>query len=186
MSGGEGKGRECSSVRRVSLVTVLPLCPAGSLITLVMSEAIHVDLRMLRSFRVLRPLKLVSRVPSECGSLPAPPPSGQRAAAVRQCARAGCTCCMHRRPGASRSRADCTCTCDRASGGAAAGRGVLAPVSDRGLWPPLPGSTMTMFVENRIEVDFRMLRSFRVLRPLKLVSRVPSKSPRSVVGTRIV
>ncbi|KAF0292815.1 Voltage-dependent calcium channel type A subunit alpha-1 [Amphibalanus amphitrite] len=34
------------------------------LITLVMSEAIHVDLRMLRSFRVLRPLKLVSRVPS--------------------------------------------------------------------------------------------------------------------------
>lgn len=36
---------------------------------------------------------------------------------------------------------------------------------------------MTIFAEANVEVDLRMLRSFRVLRPLKLVSRIPSKSP---------
>ena len=35
---------------------------------------------------------------------------------------------------------------------------------------------MTIFAEANVEVDLRMLRSFRVLRPLKLVSRIPSKS----------
>lgn len=34
---------------------------------------------------------------------------------------------------------------------------------------------MTIFAEANVEVDLRMLRSFRVLRPLKLVSRIPSK-----------
>ncbi|XP_067640083.1 voltage-dependent calcium channel type A subunit alpha-1 isoform X5 [Eurosta solidaginis] len=33
---------------------------------------------------------------------------------------------------------------------------------------------MTIFAEANIDVDLRMLRSFRVLRPLKLVSRIPS------------
>lgn len=36
-------------------------------------------------------------------------------------------------------------------------------------------SSMTMFAEANVDVDLRMLRSFRVLRPLKLVSRIPSK-----------
>uniref|UniRef100_A0A1B0AMT3 Ion transport domain-containing protein n=1 Tax=Glossina palpalis gambiensis TaxID=67801 RepID=A0A1B0AMT3_9MUSC len=35
-------------------------------------------------------------------------------------------------------------------------------------------SAMTIFAEANIDVDLRMLRSFRVLRPLKLVSRIPS------------
>lgn len=35
--------------------------------------------------------------------------------------------------------------------------------------------SMTIFAEANVEVDLRMLRSFRVLRPLKLVSRIPSK-----------
>ncbi|XP_026470234.1 voltage-dependent calcium channel type A subunit alpha-1-like, partial [Ctenocephalides felis] len=35
--------------------------------------------------------------------------------------------------------------------------------------------SMTIFFESNVEVDLRMLRSFRVLRPLKLVSRIPSK-----------
>ncbi|KAI5699751.1 hypothetical protein M8J75_008102 [Diaphorina citri] len=37
--------------------------------------------------------------------------------------------------------------------------------------------SMTIFAESnvRVDVDLRMLRSFRVLRPLKLVSRIPSK-----------
>lgn len=34
---------------------------------------------------------------------------------------------------------------------------------------------MTIFAEANVDVDLRMLRSFRVLRPLKLVSRIPSK-----------
>ncbi|KAJ3619599.1 hypothetical protein MTP99_005267 [Tenebrio molitor] len=38
----------------------------------------------------------------------------------------------------------------------------------------LTGS-MTVFAEANVDVDLRMLRSFRVLRPLKLVSRIPSK-----------
>ncbi|XP_056643355.1 voltage-dependent calcium channel type A subunit alpha-1 isoform X22 [Diorhabda sublineata] len=37
----------------------------------------------------------------------------------------------------------------------------------------LTGS-MTVFAEANVDVDLRMLRSFRVLRPLKLVSRIPS------------
>lgn len=36
-------------------------------------------------------------------------------------------------------------------------------------------SSMTVFAEANVDVDLRMLRSFRVLRPLKLVSRIPSK-----------
>lgn len=36
-------------------------------------------------------------------------------------------------------------------------------------------SSMTIFAEANVDVDLRMLRSFRVLRPLKLVSRIPSK-----------
>lgn len=35
--------------------------------------------------------------------------------------------------------------------------------------------SLTVFAEANVEVDLRMLRSFRVLRPLKLVSRIPSK-----------
>lgn len=35
---------------------------------------------------------------------------------------------------------------------------------------------MTVFAEANVDVDLRMLRSFRVLRPLKLVSRIPSKA----------
>lgn len=35
--------------------------------------------------------------------------------------------------------------------------------------------SMTIFAEANVDVDLRMLRSFRVLRPLKLVSRIPSK-----------
>ncbi|KAL1138768.1 hypothetical protein AAG570_008830 [Ranatra chinensis] len=34
--------------------------------------------------------------------------------------------------------------------------------------------SMTIFAESNVDVDLRMLRSFRVLRPLKLVSRIPS------------
>ncbi|XP_061715728.1 voltage-dependent calcium channel type A subunit alpha-1 isoform X11 [Cydia pomonella] len=34
--------------------------------------------------------------------------------------------------------------------------------------------SMTIFAEYNVDVDLRMLRSFRVLRPLKLVSRIPS------------
>lgn len=41
----------------------------------------------------------------------------------------------------------------------------------------MPISVMTIFAEANIDVDLRMLRSFRVLRPLKLVSRIPSKTP---------
>lgn len=41
---------------------------------------------------------------------------------------------------------------------------------------PMPNSVMTIFAEANIDVDLRMLRSFRVLRPLKLVSRIPSKT----------
>lgn len=37
-------------------------------------------------------------------------------------------------------------------------------------------SSMTIFAEANVDVDLRMLRSFRVLRPLKLVSRIPSKA----------
>ncbi|KAK2584123.1 hypothetical protein KPH14_006561 [Odynerus spinipes] len=33
---------------------------------------------------------------------------------------------------------------------------------------------MTVFAETNVDVDLRMLRSFRVLRPLKLVSKIPS------------
>lgn len=36
--------------------------------------------------------------------------------------------------------------------------------------------SMTIFAEANVDVDLRMLRSFRVLRPLKLVSRIPSKT----------
>nr|CAD7207088.1 unnamed protein product [Timema douglasi] len=35
--------------------------------------------------------------------------------------------------------------------------------------------SMTLFAESNVDLDLRMLRSFRVLRPLKLVSRIPSK-----------
>lgn len=35
-----------------------------------------------------------------------------------------------------------------------------------------------MFAETNVDVDLRMLRSFRVLRPLKLVSKIPSESVR--------
>lgn len=35
---------------------------------------------------------------------------------------------------------------------------------------------MTVFAETNVDVDLRMLRSFRVLRPLKLVSKIPSES----------
>lgn len=35
--------------------------------------------------------------------------------------------------------------------------------------------SMTLFFESNVDLDLRMLRSFRVLRPLKLVSRIPSK-----------
>lgn len=38
--------------------------------------------------------------------------------------------------------------------------------------------SMTVFAEANVDVDLRMLRSFRVLRPLKLVSRIPSKGHR--------
>jgi len=41
---------------------------------------------------------------------------------------------------------------------------------------PTSNSVMTIFAEANIDVDLRMLRSFRVLRPLKLVSRIPSKT----------
>lgn len=34
---------------------------------------------------------------------------------------------------------------------------------------------MTVFAETNVDVDLRMLRSFRVLRPLKLVSKIPSE-----------
>ncbi|KAK7579828.1 hypothetical protein V9T40_000457 [Parthenolecanium corni] len=34
--------------------------------------------------------------------------------------------------------------------------------------------SMTKFAESNVDVDLKMLRSFRVLRPLKLVSRIPS------------
>ncbi|XP_069690119.1 voltage-dependent calcium channel type A subunit alpha-1 isoform X27 [Periplaneta americana] len=34
--------------------------------------------------------------------------------------------------------------------------------------------SMTLFAESNVDLDLRMLRSFRVLRPLKLVSRIPS------------
>ena len=102
MERGEGPPGACCWA---PVVTLSSVCPADSLITLVMSEAIHVDLRMLRSFRVLRPLKLVSRVPSECSPVPAPhlampgglsERAGEReargaAAAGRQAARAACT-----------------------------------------------------------------------------------------------
>lgn len=37
---------------------------------------------------------------------------------------------------------------------------------------------MTVFAETNVDVDLRMLRSFRVLRPLKLVSKIPSESDR--------
>lgn len=37
---------------------------------------------------------------------------------------------------------------------------------------------MTVFAETNVDVDLRMLRSFRVLRPLKLVSKIPSESVR--------
>lgn len=40
---------------------------------------------------------------------------------------------------------------------------------------PPRNSSMTVFAEANVDVDLRMLRSFRVLRPLKLVSRIPSK-----------
>lgn len=40
---------------------------------------------------------------------------------------------------------------------------------------PLNDRSMTVFAEANVDVDLRMLRSFRVLRPLKLVSRIPSK-----------
>lgn len=40
--------------------------------------------------------------------------------------------------------------------------------------PPFCRS-MTIFMEANVSMDLRMLRSFRVLRPLKLVSRIPSK-----------
>ncbi|KAG8034480.1 hypothetical protein G9C98_007556 [Cotesia typhae] len=36
--------------------------------------------------------------------------------------------------------------------------------------------SMTVFAETNVDVDLRMLRSFRVLRPLKLVSKIPSES----------
>jgi hypothetical protein len=35
---------------------------------------------------------------------------------------------------------------------------------------------MTLLVEKSVPFDLRMLRSFRCLRPLKMVSKVPSKS----------
>lgn len=35
--------------------------------------------------------------------------------------------------------------------------------------------SMTVFAETNVDVDLRMLRSFRVLRPLKLVSKIPSE-----------
>ncbi|KAK7605440.1 hypothetical protein V9T40_007298 [Parthenolecanium corni] len=35
--------------------------------------------------------------------------------------------------------------------------------------------SMTKFAESNVDVDLKMLRSFRVMRPLKLVSRIPSK-----------
>jgi hypothetical protein len=38
---------------------------------------------------------------------------------------------------------------------------------------------MTIFAEANVDVDLRMLRSFRVLRPLKLVSRIPSKQQKT-------
>ncbi|GIY92643.1 hypothetical protein CEXT_194691 [Caerostris extrusa] len=37
------------------------------IINITAEESENLDLRMLRSFRVLRPLKLVSRTPSKCG-----------------------------------------------------------------------------------------------------------------------
>lgn len=51
-------------------------------------------------------------------------------------------------------------------------------MSDYKHWGQLRIRSMTMFAEANVEVDLRMLRSFRVLRPLKLVSRIPSKSRR--------
>ena len=45
-------------------------------------------------------------------------------------------------------------------------------------WTPGPPPfcrSMTIFMEANVSMDLRMLRSFRVLRPLKLVSRIPSK-----------
>lgn len=52
--------------------------------------------------------------------------------------------------------------------------------------------SMTIFAESnvRVDVDLRMLRSFRVLRPLKLVSRIPSKKHErnvdvSIFGTAV-
>ncbi|CAL4058844.1 unnamed protein product, partial [Meganyctiphanes norvegica] len=77
-----------------------------------------VDLRMLRSFRVLRPLKLVSRLPN----------------------RRWRTLCLF-------------------------------------LWQfhtLILISFITLFVQEDIEVDLRTLRAIRVLRPLKLVSGIPS------------
>lgn len=40
--------------------------------------------------------------------------------------------------------------------------------------------SMTIFAEANVDVDLRMLRSFRVLRPLKLVSRIPSKGRQKI------
>ncbi|ERL87185.1 hypothetical protein D910_04585 [Dendroctonus ponderosae] len=45
----------------------------------------------------------------------------------------------------------------------------------------LTGS-MTVFAEANVDVDLRMLRSFRVLRPLKLVSRIPTLLEASFVS----
>ncbi len=45
-------------------------------------------------------------------------------------------------------------------------------------------SSMTIFAEANVDVDLRMLRSFRVLRPLKLVSRIPSKPARLSASER--
>lgn len=45
--------------------------------------------------------------------------------------------------------------------------------------------SMTVFAEANVDVDLRMLRSFRVLRPLKLVSRIPSKGPSSTLVSNL-
>ena len=52
------------------IVFVLVSSPVHSGLTIIAADSMGqtVDLRMLRSFRVLRPLKLVSRLPSKCSN----------------------------------------------------------------------------------------------------------------------
>ena len=41
----------------------------------------------------------------------------------------------------------------------------------------IPCRFVTLFAQDELDVDLRTLRAIRVLRPLKLVSGIPSKFP---------